>query len=256
MSIFSSTRSKQIKKLAIANMKSRYRKTFAGFLWVVMNPILMYGAQSIAFRTFLKLELDNFFVFLLGGLLPWIFISQTLDMTTNYLASSGGLIRSFNIDPLVMLLSQVLDNFFNFLFAFAFLLIPLSLSKIDSFYGFFFLPIGLLILVAGVISLSWFLAVTQVFLKDTKFVVQFLLSVTFFLTPVFYPISYVPEEYRIFIEFNPFYALIEPVRATIYNFEPGHMLYAFGKGLAFVAFFIAISVWNWKVKKNEFYLRI
>ena len=57
----------QVKNLTVANMKSRYRKTFAGFLWVVMSPILIYGVQSLVFKHFLKIDIPDYSLFLLGG---------------------------------------------------------------------------------------------------------------------------------------------------------------------------------------------
>jgi ABC-type polysaccharide/polyol phosphate export permease len=59
-------------------MKFRYRKTFAGFIWVILNPIMMFVVQSLVFKRFLKIEIPDSFVFLLGGLLLWIFITQTI----------------------------------------------------------------------------------------------------------------------------------------------------------------------------------
>ena len=69
----------QIKVLTVANMKARYRKTMIGFFWVVLGPILMYSVQAFVFQKFLKLELHNYYLFLLGGLLPWIFITSSWD---------------------------------------------------------------------------------------------------------------------------------------------------------------------------------
>ena len=68
---------KQSVALTIANMKSRYRRTFAGFIWVIMNPILVFLIQNFVFRNILNIKIDHYVLFLLGGLLPWIFISQT-----------------------------------------------------------------------------------------------------------------------------------------------------------------------------------
>ena len=73
--------SRQLISLTLANMKARYRKTFAGFLWVILNPIILYSVQSVVFRKILKIELPDYSLFLLGGLLPWIFITSTLEMS-------------------------------------------------------------------------------------------------------------------------------------------------------------------------------
>ncbi|MCY4644436.1 MAG: ABC transporter permease [Bacteriovoracales bacterium] len=246
----------QVPYLTLANMKSRYRKTFAGFIWVVMNPILLYGAQSLAFKTFLRLELPNFFTYLLAGLLPWIFIIQTADMATPLLVTNGHFLKAMKVHPLVLLLSQVLDNFINFSFAFIILLIPVCFADGVSWHGLFFLPIGLFILISGVIGMSWLLAILNIFYRDVRYVVSFLTGVMFFLTPIFYPVSYIPEKYRWMVSINPFYNLIQPVRSTLYQFDLENMLKAFGIGLGWSGGLLLLGALYWKKKKNVIYYHI
>ena len=76
---------RQLISLTFANMKARYRKTLAGFIWVILNPIILYSVQSIVFRKILKIDVPDYSLFLMGGLLPWIFITNTLEMSIPYL---------------------------------------------------------------------------------------------------------------------------------------------------------------------------
>ena len=243
----------QIYHLTIANMKSRYRKTIAGFIWVVMSPIMMYGAQSLAFRQFLRLDIPDFFIYLLSGLLPWIFITQTASMSAPLLLSSGNLLKSMQIHPLVVLMSQVIDNFFNFMFAFVILFIPIYWAESVDLRGLLLLPVGLGILVLGVAGMCWFLSVLNIFFRDVQYIVSFLVSVMFFITPVFYPVSYVPEKYRWMVDCNPFYGLIRPVRSTLYQLDMANVLESFGVGAAWALGFLLLAAYYWKRKKNMFY---
>ena len=72
-----------ISTLTFSEMKGRYRNTWAGFIWVIINPILMFSVQALVFKHILRLNMERYYLFLLGGLLPWIFISSTLNMTCN-----------------------------------------------------------------------------------------------------------------------------------------------------------------------------
>ncbi len=245
-----------VKNMAIANMKARYRKTFAGLIWVILNPLIMYAVQSVVFKKFLKLQVPNYYLFLLGGLLPWIFIVQTLDMCTPILDGSKELLKSFKMDPKVLVLAQVIDNFFNFMLTALLLLIPYWMFFSSEVMGALFFPIGVIVLLFGLAGLVWFLSVLNVFYHDTRFVVQFLTSIFFFLTPIFYPIEYVPEKYRIFIDLNPFYALINPIRICIYNFNMIDFSHAIFRSLMFSLFFIFCSHFFWKRRRNEFYLHL
>lgn len=243
----------QIFHMTWANMKSRYRKTIAGLIWVIINPIIMYGAQSLAIKHFLKLQLPNFYIFLLGGLLPWIFITQTLTMTAPIILSNGGLLKSFKVNPLLLIYSQILDNFINFLLPFGILLAILWGQSTSSSSGLIFLPVAFLIMISGVIAMSKILAILQVFFRDTVFVVNFLTGVMFFLTPVFYPISYVPEKYQFLVSINPFYIFIEPVRSTIYDYNFNHMIISFGKASAVAITLLILGSLFWRAKKNKIY---
>lgn len=236
-----------------ANMKSRYRKTIAGLLWVIINPIIMYGAQSLAIKHFLGLNLPNFYIFLLGGLLPWIFITQTISMTTPLILQNGGLLKSFKVDPLLLVHSQVLDNFVNFLLPFALLFTILWSDSTSSSEGLIFLPFSFIFLIAGVVGMSRILAILHVFYRDTAFVVNFMTGVMFFLTPIFYPISYVPEKYQFLVSLNPLYVFIDVVRSTIYEYNFDHMIMAFAKASGFTVFFLLLSALLWRAKRNKIY---
>ena len=246
----------QVGHLTISNMKSRYRKTFAGFIWVVINPLVLYGAQSLAFRKFLGLDVPNFFTYLLSGLLPWVFITQTAEMAAPLILSQGNLLKAMKVHPMVLLLAQILDNFVNFIFAFIILLIPIWLTERNQSMGLLFLPVGLCILILGVVGMSWFVSVANIFYRDISYVLRFLMSVMFFLTPIFYPASYVPPEYQWMIHINPFYGLILPVRTTMYNFNFEEMLWAFAIGGAWAMGFLCVAYIYWRRKKNMIYYNI
>ncbi|MEX1099615.1 MAG: hypothetical protein WEB87_04275, partial [Bacteriovoracaceae bacterium] len=73
----------KIYTLTVADMKGRYRNTVAGFFWVMFNPIIMFIVHSLVFKNILQIQVDRYFVFLLAGLLPWIFISTSISTTAN-----------------------------------------------------------------------------------------------------------------------------------------------------------------------------
>ncbi len=245
-----------VKELTKANMKSRYRNTIAGFIWVIINPLVMFGIQSIVFKRFLRLNVPNYYLFLLSGLLPWIFITQTLDMCTPLFTNSGQVLKSFKINPLTILFSQVIDNLINFIAAFCLLFIPFIFWQIGFESNHLLLPFAVLLLVFGVLGMCWFLASFQVFFRDTRYIVQFSISILFFLTPIFYPKEYIPEHLQFIILINPFYAIIEPFRILIYNFNLHDFLASYFRGILWVCGYWVLAILFWRRKRNEFYLYI
>jgi lipopolysaccharide transport system permease protein len=247
---------RQIDVMARANMRSRYRKTFAGFIWVIINPMILFAAQSIIFKYFLKLNIEHYFSFMLGGLIPWTFLSSTVLMGTPILQQCRELLKAFNINPFVLVSAQVFDNAVNFLFTYIILLIPMLIWGGASFIGIVFFPLAFILMLLSLGSFVWILSVFQIFLRDTSFVIAFVLNVMFFLTPIFYSKDFIPEGYRWLLNFNIFYIMIEPFRISVHRFDYNDMFLALSKGAILAGILLFISVKVWRKFKNEFYAKL
>jgi ABC-type polysaccharide/polyol phosphate export permease len=247
---------RQVHAVTVANLKSRYRKTVAGFLWVVLNPVISFGVQGLVFGRFLKIGVDDYLLFLVSGLIPWIFLSQTMEMCTPVFAVSGPLMKSFSVSPLVYLSAQVLDNIINFIAAFA-----LVLTALAIYYGYTGGPVFLVVLPFlaicwGAFGISWLLATLQVFFRDTRFLIRFVVQIGFFLTPVFYPPEFIPEAFRWFVDVNPLFYLISPFQILIHDYHGGLFWQALLKAF-FVSFLINVfASWVWRRCRNLVYFYV
>jgi lipopolysaccharide transport system permease protein len=238
-----------------ASLKSRYRKTFAGFLWVLLNPVIMFGVQSIVFKKFLRLALPDYYLFLVGGLIPWIFMSQSINMTASVLTSHGGLLKAFKIHPIVIVISSFLDSLINFLLSSIIMTIPIILlSDVGPQWGILLTPFALIPLIVGTFAMASFVGILNVFYRDTSFILGFVFSVLFFLTPIFYPIEYVPENFRWIIEFNPFYHFITPYRLALYQDFSVDWFLPWGKAMLWAIGLSLISIYFWRKKQNELFI--
>jgi lipopolysaccharide transport system permease protein len=242
--------------LTRANLKSRYRNSFSGFIWVVLNPLLMFTAQSYAFHFILKIDVHNYPLFLMTGLLPWLFLSQTLEMSAPSLLWQGQILKSFKLNPLVFILAQVVDNGINFLAAFILALFGLSFLENFEFWHLLFLPIALLPLLLSTLSLAWFMAGAQILLRDLRFVMTFILSISYFLTPIFYPIDLIPEEFKWIVKINPLYYLITPFREMIQSPLSQNFVTSIAIAFAISLVLFLISYFFWRWKKNVIYFNL
>jgi lipopolysaccharide transport system permease protein len=242
--------------LTKASLKARYRKTFAGFVWVVLNPVIIYGVQALVFKKILRLQVDHYPLFLLSGLIPWIFISQSIEMTISIFVTSSQLIKSYQVHPLVFLSAQILDNFINFIVAFLCILLAVSFFEPLPLVRVLLLPLPFLVLVTGVFGAAWLFSTLHVFFRDLRYIMSFILHIGFFLTPIFYPISFVPENLKRYFFLNPFYQLIEPFHALLIGFEP--ILFARRLSISFAVStsFVFFAFLVWKKSRNSLYFRI
>ncbi len=245
-----------IMTLTTAELKSRYRNTWAGLLWVIINPLMMFAVHSLIFKYIMKIDIDDYFVFLLGGLIPWIFISSTLNMTCYSFITSREVLLSFQINPLAILGAKVIDNFINFIIPFVFLFIILSFTQSFNVIGVLLLPLSMIPLVLGTFFLVLSLATLQVYFRDTQYILGFLLSISYFLTPIFYPEQMVPEGFRFLLNFNPFYILIKPFQIALWSFDMQLYFLALFQSLFCSIIICLIALFIWKKRKNELYLHI
>lgn len=239
--------------LTKASLKSRYRQTFAGFIWVVINPILMFGIQCFVFSQILNLNVENYLIFLLSGLVPWIFIVQSLEMSVSSIVNAAHFVKSFEAPPLTYLVVQLLDNFLNFIAAFSILLLIVFFRADINFAGFVYLPIAFAILFSGVFIISWLVATMQIFFKDTKFILSFFLNGMFFLTPIFYPASFIPSEYSWVLKYNVFYSLIRPFINILYKYDLLSLHDSIFNAVGTLLILLFFTYSFWLVKRNKIY---
>lgn len=245
-----------ISTLTIAEMKGRYRNTVAGVLWVMFNPLILFFVHALIFKHILKINVNRYYIFLLSGLLPWTYISNVLTQTVHSFITMRESLLSFQIHPISVIISKSIDNFINFLMPFLFLLIALWHQESFNLYGLLLLPISMLLLFVAVTAMAAFLSTLQVFFRDTQYITNFMLSIMFFLTPIFYPRELIPAKYQILVDLNPFYAFIQPFTVCLWNFEFGRWIEAFTTACIFLSIIIAISTTFWTKTRNELYINI
>lgn len=196
--------------MTAANMKSRYRNTFYGLIWVLLYPILIYVVQVFAFVYVFKVQQPNYPLYLLAGLIPWIFIVQSVEMSTGIYLQWGHTLKNMPIPPLIIPFIQLLDNFINFFSAYYLILMFYLYTGKISFYQIILSIFPTFTLVVFVTGMCTLFALFNVRFRDLKFVLSFIFTLLFYLTPICYPLSSVPEELKWLIGNNPFYFLLRP----------------------------------------------
>lgn len=246
---------RQTKSFTAANLKTRYRGTWSGVLWVALQPILQFTVSAFVFHFIMKIQMERYFLFLLSGTLPWMFLSQSLEMTVGTFTHHGRLLKSFPVQPMVLIVAQIFDNLLNFSIAFGILLLPCMIFYDQNLLKIFLLPLPILTLVISVYSLSTIMAVTQVFFSDARFIMTFILQIGFFLTPIFYPARFVPERFQWYLKLNPFAYIIAPFQAIFAEVDIATFWPAFLDSVLIAGLFslMAFAIWRWR--RNELYFR-
>ncbi len=242
--------------LTQAQLKARYRNTVAGLVWVILNPVIMFGAQAIAFKHILKIDIKDYYLYLLAGLVPWIFIMMTIQMATPIISNSGPILKAFRMNPIILIFSQVLDNLLNFMLAFSIMYLPIQFMYGPPAWTIILSVIPLFLMLLGISSICTSLSLTQVFYRDTNYVVNFVTGVMFFVTPIFFTPEMVTVKYSWLFNFHLPYLYIDAFRSCFYHFEWNYFLIALGKCTVATILLILNAKWSWNRNKNELYLRL
>lgn len=243
--------------LVARELKVRYRRSTIGFLWTMLQPLLMMLVLKVVFSSLFRVQLmqGNYAVFALSGILFWNFFSQSIVTAMNSLRGNAHLLRKVPVPRSVFPVATVLSGVVNLVLALVPLLVLLVLTHHPVGPALLFLPIS--ILLAGLFTLGagLLLSPLAVFFSDTVEMITVLLSVLFYLTPVFYPKEIVPERYRWVVRFNPLRSILEVFRDPIYLGKippPSHL--AVSLAIAVLAFLVGAYAFKRSSDRIPFYI--
>jgi ABC-type polysaccharide/polyol phosphate export permease len=217
-------RFRQLVSLLVARvLKVRDKRSILGVLWTMMNPLLLMVVYAVVFSTILRAAVPNYTIFLLAGLLPWIFFSNAAMQGLMSVLVNQDLIRKVRVPQAVFPFSIVGSNIVNL----ALSLVPLAIIMAAVGQRFTaalaFVPVALAILTAFTAGVTLLLATATVFFRDVRHLTEVLLQVVLYLSPVLYDVDQLGEHhswwfrvFRLELAINPMSYLIELVRAPVY----------------------------------------
>jgi lipopolysaccharide transport system permease protein len=233
-----------LRNLVIKDLKIKYRDSAIGFLWSLVNPLLLILLYGFVFSHILRVDIPNFSYFLLIGILPWNFFAQSLMMSTGSIIDNGGLIRKVALPMEIFPVATVLFNLAQFGLALL-VFLPMTIFFFDVSIGWvtlWFFPLLLLHLVF-IVGLSFLISTATVFYRDVRHFMETLLLLLFWLTPIIYDVKTIPESLRTVIYLNPQSFFILSYQDILYRqTAPGWQRLAILIGLAGTALEIGYRV--------------
>jgi ABC-type polysaccharide/polyol phosphate export permease len=207
--------------LVARDLKVRYRRSAIGFVWTMLQPLLMMLVFQMVFSALFRFDIWNYPVYALAGILFWNFFSQSIVASMNSLRGNAQLLQKLPVPKLVFPLATVLSGVVNLLLALVpLLLIMVVTSGVESLRpAMLFLPVAILLAALFTLGAGLLLAPLAVFFSDVVELIGVLLSVVMYLTPIFYPKEIVPEHLRWVVRFNPVRSILEVFRDPIYQGE-------------------------------------
>jgi ABC-type polysaccharide/polyol phosphate export permease len=221
-----------LRNLVIRDIKVRYKRSVLGFAWVMLNPLFMMLILSLVFSSLFKVEVANYTAYVLSGIIFWHFFSQGTSVALLGFTGNSDLLKKVYIPKAVFPLSIIISALINFILSLLPLFVILLITGTRMSYHILLLPAGILLLFIFSFGLSLILSTITVFFKDMLYIYGVLLMAWMYLTPIFYPPTIIPEQYRLIFSLNPLYHFIGLFRGCLYLDSP--LIYEnFIFGLAF-----------------------
>ncbi|MCJ7445706.1 MAG: ABC transporter permease [Methanotrichaceae archaeon] len=197
-----------IKNLSISDLKIKYQSSILGFAWSLLNPLLMMLVLYAVFNNFFNTTQEHYALYLLIGITTWRFFSVGTSIAMGSIVSKPSLVTKIYIPRKILVLSTVLSGFITSLLEFLVLIILLLIFGVSPSKYIIIFPLAHIMYCLLVYGISLALAASYVYYRDLNQIWDVLLQVGFFLSPIIYPISMVPEQYMNIYMLNPITAIM------------------------------------------------
>lgn len=235
-----------IRAFAALNLRLRYSNTALGFLWSLANPIFLTGVFTLVFTVLTPSGIKNFPVFALSAILPWNFFQSALMASLASITNGRDLIQKLPFPREILPLSYILSELANFVMALTAIILVFGVFGVFPGAVVLFLPVLIVILALFTAGVGLLLATVNVRLRDTQEFMGVFLFGWFFLTPIVYPLTAIPESSKL-LEIplrtlvqviNPMSTLITSFRTVIYEGQLPDLGAVAGVGVLSVILFV------------------
>ena len=239
-----------IYELVTRDLKIKYRRSFLGYVWSLLNPLMMMAIMSVVFSYMFRFDIPNYPLYLICGQTLWSFFNESTNASMLSIVINGPLIRKVYIPKYIFPISRVLSSFVTMSFSLVAILIVMLVTRVSITWKLILLPIPLLFLLLFCMGVGMALSAVAVYFRDALHLYTVVCMAWMYVTPIFYPVSALPEKVAFFFQFNPLYHYVTFFREVVlYGSVPALTVWLGTIGFGLVAFGIGLTVFR-KLQHN------
>lgn len=242
-----------IRQLVDRDFKAKYKRSVLGVFWSFLNPLLNMAVQYVVFSNLFRFDIPYFPVYLLCGNVVFTYFSESCGMALTSIVGNASLITKVYVPKYIYPLTRIMSSLINLMIS----MIPLIAAALIT--GLLPTPAYILSLYVFVclalfcLGMGLFLSAAMVFFRDIQFLWGVLTTIWMYLTPIFYPVSILPDSLRPVVELNPLYHYVTFVRTCIIDgVSPEPTMYA--QCLLYAIAALVVGAWVFKKNQDKFVL--
>jgi len=218
------------------DVKLRYKQTGLGIAWAVIQPLLMMVIFSVFFGGLAKIPSDGipYPLFTLAALLPWTLFAEGMTRSTISMVSNANIMTKVYFPRLIMPVASIMSPLVDFCVAFGILILMMIYYGFVPTFNVIFLPLLIIFAMMTSLAIGLWLSALNVKYRDFQYTVPFLIQIWLFASPVVYPASMVPEQWRFIYALNPMSGVIEGFRWALLGTNPPSTMIFISLGVVIV----------------------
>src|SRR5947209_6085310 len=244
-----------VQNMVVQELRVRYQRSMLGFLWTLLNPILMMATLTLVFSHLFGMTREDYALYLFAGMVPWGFVSGALNDCAFCIIMNEGLIRKIYLPKLIFPLSRVLINLTTFVLSMGALFLLLEPLGARFSLPMLLLPAVIALLFAFVLGLGLIVATTNTFFRDCGHLVTVVLQAWYFATPILYEKSSFPADAQWRFWLNPAYPFIQMFQDIVKDGAWPH-LHTFFVATAIAAVSLGVGYAAFKFHEDKLVFRL
>lgn len=231
-------------------IRGKYKGSFLGVLWSFINPLLQVAVYAIVFPYIMRIKTDNYLQYLIIGIIPWTFFTTVINQGMITVRMNAGIIKKVYFPREILPISVALSGLVNFFISCIIIVLFCVFGGIGISWHIVLLPVVAIIQFFFTLGLVFALSAINIYIKDVEYIVQFILNMLFYGTPILYSVELFPEKMRWLLYMNPLTEIIDFYRDIfMYHKLPAMMPILYLLGITFVVFVIGVLLFR-KLEKG------
>lgn len=219
-------------------IRGKYKGSWLGVLWTFLNPLLMLAVYAFVFPYILRVNVDNYTIFMIVALIPWNFFTTAIQSGTGSVVANGNILKKVYFPREIIPISITTSQLVNFLITCIIMAVFIIFSGVGFSAHALLFPLLVLIQYILILGLTFILSALTVFVRDIDHFVSVILMLGFYATPIVYQGEMLPKKFQIFLKLNPMAQLVEAYRSILYYHRMPDMTMLVIWGLGSVALLV------------------